>query len=110
MVIRCGIMLMVAGILRSLATRARPGQSLEELHEALSSASYQDWDDTLKTNVQSVYFTVVAFLPLLGAAAKKGQGRGSVILTGSVGGMHWDNRVDTLDYQASKAYLALLFI
>ena len=110
MVIHRGITLIVAGILRSLATHARPGQSLEELHEALSSASYQDWDDTFRTNVQSVYFTVVAFLPLLGAAAKKGQGRGSVILTGSIGGMHWDNKVDALHYQASKAYLPLFCI
>jgi hypothetical protein len=47
---------------------------------------------------------------LLGEAAKKGQGRGSVILTGSVGGIHWDNNVDILNYQASKAYIPILWM
>jgi len=77
---------------------------LEELHAALSSSDPQDWNDTLSTNVTAVYYTVVAFMPLLGKAAKRGQGRGSVVITGSVGGMHWDAYVDTHDYQASKAY------
>jgi NAD(P)-dependent dehydrogenase (short-subunit alcohol dehydrogenase family) len=86
------------------ATYAAPGLSLQETYEALSSGSEQLWDDTLKTNVTSVYSTVVAFMPLLAEAAKKGQGRGSVVLTGSVAGIHWSNEVDTLAYQASKAY------
>lgn len=30
----------------------------------------QDWDDTFRTNVTSVYFTTVAFLPLLQSAIK----------------------------------------
>jgi NAD(P)-dependent dehydrogenase (short-subunit alcohol dehydrogenase family) len=45
-------------------------------------------------------------MPLLAEAAKKGQGRGSVVLTGSVGGIHWAKEVDTLAYQASKAYVS----
>lgn len=78
--------------------------SLEDLHHALKSQKPEDWDATMKTNVTSVYFTVVSFLPLLGAAAKKGDGRGSVVITGSIGGLHNDKRVENLHYQASKAY------
>jgi NAD(P)-dependent dehydrogenase (short-subunit alcohol dehydrogenase family) len=84
--------------------KTRPGQSLSELYEALQSSPPEAWDDTMGTNVQSVYFTVTAFLPLLGEAAKKGQGRGSVVLTGSISGMHWDIGFDNLQYQVSKAY------
>jgi NAD(P)-dependent dehydrogenase (short-subunit alcohol dehydrogenase family) len=99
--------LIVAGVLRHNEIRARPGQTLEELHIALSSSDPKDWNDTLSTNVTAVYYTIVAFMPLLGNAAKKGQGRGSVVITGSVGGLHWDKFVDTHDYGASKAYSSL---
>lgn len=43
-------------------------------------------------------------MALLGEAAKKGQGRGSVVLAGSVAGIHWSSSIDNLAYQASKAY------
>jgi len=99
-----------AGILERNPVYAAPGLSLEQTYKALASGSEKLWDDTLKTNVSSVYFTVVAFLPLLGAAAKNGQGRGSVILTGSVAGIHWSNEIDTLAYQASKASFHCLCI
>jgi NAD(P)-dependent dehydrogenase (short-subunit alcohol dehydrogenase family) len=81
------------------------GQSLQEFQEAMASSTYENWEETLKTNVQAVYFTVVAFITLLGQAAKKGEGRGSVILTGSVGGIHADKSVENLSYQSSKAYI-----
>src|SRR5208282_1361191 len=91
--------------LRSNPIYARMGStSLEEMHKALSSSTDEIWEETFKTNVQSVYFTVVAFMPLLGEAARKGQGRGSVLLTGSIGGIHWSANIDNLAYQASKAY------
>ena len=70
----------------------------------MASSTYSDWEETLKTNVQAVYFTVVAFITLLGKGAERGQGRGSVILTGSVGGIHHDKNVENLSYQCSKAY------
>lgn len=85
----------------------QPGQSLEEFQEAMASSTYDNWEETLKTNVQAVYFTVVAFITLLGKAAQKGEGRGSVILTGSVGGFHQDKGVENLSYQSSKAYAIL---
>jgi len=83
------------------------GSSLEDLYNSLRNQKHEDWEDTMRTNVSSVFFTVVSFLPLLGAAAKKGNGRGSVLITGSIGGMHHDKRVDNLHYQASKAYYLL---
>jgi NAD(P)-dependent dehydrogenase (short-subunit alcohol dehydrogenase family) len=76
---------------------------LEEVHQALMSSPLENWDATLKTNIESVYFTITAFIPLLGAAAKRGQGRGSVVVTGSVSGIHWDFGFDHLSYQVSKA-------
>ena len=94
----------LAGVLYPLPKHAQPGvQTIEELQAALASATVDSWEDTLKTNVQAVYYTVVSFLPLLAAAAKKGEGRGGVVLTGSVAGIHWDHSVDNLNYQASKA-------
>jgi NAD(P)-dependent dehydrogenase (short-subunit alcohol dehydrogenase family) len=84
----------------------KPGQSLEEVYEALMSSPQENWDATLKTNVESVYFTIAAFIPLLGAAAKQGQGRGSVVITGSIAGIHWDFGFDHLAYQVSKAYIS----
>jgi NAD(P)-dependent dehydrogenase (short-subunit alcohol dehydrogenase family) len=83
------------------------GSSLEDLYNSLRNQKPEDWEDTMKTNVSSVFFTVVSFLPLLGAAAKKGAGRGSVVITGSIGGIHHDKRLDILHYQASKAYYPL---
>jgi len=92
-----------AGILITNPIHVRDGQSLEEFQEAMASSAYSNWEATLKTNVQAVYFTVVAFITLLGKAAEKGEGRGSVILTGSVGGLHQDKNVENLSYQSSKA-------
>jgi NAD(P)-dependent dehydrogenase (short-subunit alcohol dehydrogenase family) len=97
----------LAGILITNPIHVRDGQSLEEFQEAMASSAYSNWEATLKTNVQAVYFTVVAFITLLGKAAEKGEGRGSVILTGSVGGFHQDKGVENLSYQSSKAYAML---
>lgn len=92
-----------AGVLKSNPIYAQMGTSLEEMHKALSSSIDEIWEETFKTNVQSVYFTVIAFMPLLGEAAKKGQGRGSVVLTGSIAGIHWSRNIDNLAYMSSKS-------
>jgi NAD(P)-dependent dehydrogenase (short-subunit alcohol dehydrogenase family) len=92
-----------AGTMKPNPIATKPGQSLEEVHEALMSSPPENWDTVLKTNVDSVYFTIAAFIPLLGAAAKQGQGRGSVVVTGSIAGLHWDIGFDHLSYQVSKA-------
>jgi len=94
----------VAGVMQPNPVYARPGSSLSELYEALASSRREDWDDTFQTNVESVFYTVVSFIPLLGEAAKKGQGRGSVVITGSASGIHWDKGVDNLHYATSKAF------
>jgi len=96
-------MLIEAGTVQPNPIATEPGQSLEEVHQALMSSPIANWDTVLKTNVESVYFTIAAFIPLLGKAAKRGQGRGSVVVTGSIGGIHWDIGFDHLSYQVSKA-------
>lgn len=99
--------LFIAGILRYNSLPVTLGSSLEDLYNSLRNQKHGDWEDTMRTNVSSVFFTVVSFLPLLGASARKGNGRGSVLITGSIGGMHHDKRVDNFHYQASKAYYPL---
>ena len=93
--------------MKSNPIATKEGQSLDEVYEALMSSPQENWDATLKTNIESVYFTIAAFIPLLGAAAKQGQGRGSVVITGSIAGIHWDFGFDHLSYQVSKAYVVL---
>jgi NAD(P)-dependent dehydrogenase (short-subunit alcohol dehydrogenase family) len=93
----------VAGIMVPAPIPVQPGVSLEQTHEALASHDYSAWDDILTTNVRSIYYTVVTFIPLLGEAAKQGEGRGCATLIGSVGGIHWDKHIDTLNYSSAKA-------
>ncbi|KAG8629372.1 hypothetical protein KVT40_003237 [Elsinoe batatas] len=46
-------------------------EDADKLKDTLwNGESVQDWDDTFRTNVTSVYFTTVAFLPLLQAGMK----------------------------------------
>lgn len=47
--------------------------SATELQESLWNAeSFEDWNAVMNTNVSAVYFTTIAFLPLLQAALKNG--------------------------------------
>ncbi|KAK1758009.1 hypothetical protein QBC47DRAFT_420868 [Echria macrotheca] len=45
------------------------------------------WSDVFNTNVTAVYFTTVAFLPLLQAAASQGHEAGNVIVISSMSGI-----------------------
>lgn len=73
--------------------KAEPDKSeAEELKAKLwNNESVEDWDKTWRTDVTSVYFTTVAFLPLLQAAVEpKGPGEkfsASVITTSSMSGI-----------------------
>lgn len=59
-----------------------------ELKEKLFSEEFSEWSDTFNTNVTSVYFTTVAFLPLL-QAGKESHGHlsASVIVISSMSGI-----------------------
>ncbi len=63
--------------------------SADELHDKIwQGESVEDWDSVLKTNVTSVYFSTLAFLPLLQASIGKYAPRSpSVIVISSMSGI-----------------------
>jgi len=80
--------------------------SAEEMKKNMfddADATFQDWDDVYRTNVTSVYFMTMAFLPLLQKASEHQHGySGTVINICSISG-----QVKTMQhhaqYNASKA-------
>jgi len=77
------------------------GQSLETLVEATQSLSYDDLDKSFRINLYHQYFLAAGLLDLIGTAAKKGEGRGSVIMLSSVASKHNGQFVPA--YQLTKA-------
>lgn len=69
--------------------KAEPdSDSAEELKDRLFSESADEWASTFNTNVSSVYFTTVAFLPLLQASqSSKEHHSASVIVISSMSGI-----------------------
>lgn len=70
--------------------KAEPESSkASELKETLfNQESFSEWSDTFNTNVSSVYFTTVAFLPLLQASTEvSGHLSASVIVISSMSGI-----------------------
>ncbi|KAF2648938.1 short chain dehydrogenase [Lophiostoma macrostomum CBS 122681] len=76
---------------------------LEELQSSMWSTQSSDWADTFSVNSTAHYFMSVAFLPLLAAASKLGNGRGVVIVTSSCASMHNMTNIDLTSYATSKA-------
>jgi NAD(P)-dependent dehydrogenase (short-subunit alcohol dehydrogenase family) len=59
-----------------------------DLKAKLWEETFEDWDKTMRTDVTSVFFTTVAFLPLLQAASKaRGHLSASVIVISSMSGI-----------------------
>jgi NAD(P)-dependent dehydrogenase (short-subunit alcohol dehydrogenase family) len=54
-------------------------------------------------NTTAHYFLIADLLDLLANAAKKGDGRGCVVITSSCASMHLCTNVDLTSYAASKA-------
>lgn len=78
--------------------------SAPELQESLWNAeSFSDWNSVMNTNVSSVYFTTVAFLPLLQSALKNGHSprSPSVIVISSMSGL-MRNSQGHFAYNAAK--------
>ncbi|KAE9378045.1 short chain dehydrogenase/reductase-like protein family [Stipitochalara longipes BDJ] len=70
--------------------KAEPdSESASELKERLfNGETFSEWSDTFNTNVSAVYFTTVAFLPLLQAAEEShGHLSASVIVISSMSGI-----------------------
>lgn len=94
------------------APNSRPGQppssqSLEEIQEFLWKIPMEEFNNVANVNVTGVFYTAVAFLPLLAAANKlrpapSDYPRPQIITTGSIGGF---NRIPLAGYAygASKA-------
>jgi NAD(P)-dependent dehydrogenase (short-subunit alcohol dehydrogenase family) len=78
-----------------------PGQDLGKLEAATLSAPYKGWEQTFRINVLAPYFLTAGLIGCLGAAAAKGDGRGSVILFSSPASVH--NHQFVPCYQTSKA-------
>lgn len=79
----------------------KPGDSLSKLEAATLSASYQDWEKVFRVNVLAPYFLTAGLISLLGESAKKGDGRGCVVMFSSPASVHNHQFVPT--YQTSKA-------
>ncbi|CZR64867.1 uncharacterized protein PAC_14766 [Phialocephala subalpina] len=77
------------------------GESLEQLEAATKSASWESWDHAFQLNVLAPYFLTAGLVKLLGKAASKGDGSGSVILFSSPASVH--NHQFVPAYQTSKA-------
>jgi NAD(P)-dependent dehydrogenase (short-subunit alcohol dehydrogenase family) len=54
-----------AGVMRDLPETYKPGDSLEQIEKSLWSAEWDDFTVQLDTNLTSLYFVTIAFLPLL---------------------------------------------
>lgn len=78
--------------------------SAPELQESLWNAeTFSDWNEVMNTNVSSVYFTTVAFLPLLQSALENGHSprSPSVIVISSMSGL-MRNSQGHFAYNAAK--------
>lgn len=78
-----------------------PGDSLSKLEAATLSASYQHWENVFRVNVLAPYFLTAGLIGFLGESAKKGDGRGCVVMFSSPASVHNHQFVPT--YQTSKA-------
>jgi NAD(P)-dependent dehydrogenase (short-subunit alcohol dehydrogenase family) len=85
-------------------TKAEPeGRDAEDMRSKLwERETFEAWDETYRTDVTSVYFTTVAFLPLLQEAAKShGHLTSSVIVISSMSGIMRDAQ-GHFSYNAAK--------
>ena len=92
-----------AGI--SGANQSPEGKSPEEFSKNLfdaENATFEDWENTYRTNVAQIYFTTTAFLPLIAKAAEHQHGyAGTVINITSISGIT-KNSQSHFSYNASK--------
>ncbi|KAL5342331.1 hypothetical protein BJX70DRAFT_386157 [Aspergillus crustosus] len=95
------ILVHCAGIRRQNRIAYETGESLEKLAEATASLDYGDLEVSFRINLFAQYFLTAGLVSLLGEAAKKGGGRGSVICFSSVASKHNGQFVPA--YQTSKA-------
>ena len=93
-----------AGI--SSANQMPTGKNASEFKQNLfepENATFENWDDTWRTNVSSIFFMTTAFLPLLEKSTEMHPGwSGTVINIGSISGLVKKSQ-NHFAYNASKA-------
>ncbi|TRM64153.1 hypothetical protein BD626DRAFT_493965 [Schizophyllum amplum] len=84
--------------------------SIERIQEVFTNSDPTNWDKIYRTNIWAPFAITIAFLHLLGAAAKArpGEGRGSVIMISSTNANSWNPYMSLLAYNSSKAALNLV--
>lgn len=95
------ILVHCAGIRTQNKIAYNTGEPLEKLFAATDSLIYEDTELSFRINVLSQYFLTSGLVDYLGAAAKKGGGRGCVICFSSVASKHNGQFVPA--YQTTKA-------
>ncbi|KAL4963088.1 SDR family NAD(P)-dependent oxidoreductase [Aspergillus stella-maris] len=90
-----------AGIRYMNSTPYKPGDTLSQLQKATLSCPYSGWEHTFRLNVLAPYYLTAGLITLLGEAASRGEGRGSVVLFSSPASVH--NHQFVPAYQTSKA-------
>ena len=97
--------LIVAAAGVSGATGTPDASSATQMRDNLWKEKVEEWRDTYQTNVTSVFFSVVSFLPLLQAAPRELEP--SVIIISSMSGLMRNSQAH-FSYNASKAATAHL--
>lgn len=95
------ILVHCAGIRKQNKIAYNTGEPIEKLFAATDSLIYEDIELSFRINVLSQYFLTSGLVDYLGAAAKKGGGRGCVICFSSVASKHNGQFVPA--YQTTKA-------
>ncbi|EGG13090.1 uncharacterized protein MELLADRAFT_51312 [Melampsora larici-populina 98AG31] len=98
-----GIQILInnAGISGPHSETASEKSGKELANSTMESESFEDWDNVWRTNVASIYFSTICFLPLLEKGTKESY-RSGVINISSISGMVKISQ-SHLAYNASKA-------
>ncbi|KAL5344869.1 hypothetical protein ACLOAV_010266 [Pseudogymnoascus australis] len=99
---RYGVNLVVAAAGSEGVRGTAPNMDAKELQEMLFAEDQTNWISTFNTNVSAMYFTTVAFLPLLQKCSSGGDDQPSVIVVASMSGLQ-SRLSGYFSYSASKA-------
>ncbi|KAA1466988.1 NAD(P)-binding protein [Dentipellis sp. KUC8613] len=77
--------------------------SLETIQAAFKASDPENWRTMITANTWAPYMLTASFLHLLGRAASKGEGRGSVIIIGSGGTQTWNSFLPFEGYISTRA-------
>ncbi|OBT93163.1 hypothetical protein VE01_09235 [Pseudogymnoascus verrucosus] len=84
---RYGVDLLVTAAGSEGERSTAPKMDAKELQQMLFAEDQMKWISTFNTNVSAMYFTTVAFLPLLQKCSSDGHAKASVIVVASMSGL-----------------------